>query len=163
MAAKRDNCGIARVTHGNLEIWNQPPNENWMLVENHCVAAEVRIQTTTKRRRDLTGMRQYKVITEHRVWITVRVGYKQEIEIGGKDGFLFRGGEVATLKKLLRLWTDGALWGECRLAAWRLSKAAGVSETARSKADLDYNWEDEEGAQARQVVRNHLRTIKEMT
>ena len=163
MTARRDDCNIARVTHKDLEIWNQLPNDAWMLVENNTVVATVNLAKTTERRPDWSGKREYKNVIRHRAIIAVRIGYKREIVLDNRDGgYLFYGGEVKVLREILKAWANGWFWTEARWEAQRLSREAGATDLQSITADNDWPMRYTDQEITERIARNHLELVERL-
>ena len=163
MTAKRDDCNIARVTYGDLEIWNQLPNTTWMLVEDCSVVAEVTLVKTVERRPDWSGRRRYKNVTYHRATIAVRVGWKREILLDNQDGgYQFYGGEVAVLREILKQWKVGTWWRAASWEADKLSREAGATSLQRIDAENEWNIYAEDREIDKQITLNHLRLVEKL-
>lgn len=104
---REDDCGIARVKVGDQEAWSQGTQQKrWHLTRNGYTWATVDIETRRFKREDWTGERNYRIITEHTFWVTLRV-FGGRVKL--KD--FYRGSSVkkmlvAFLENPDRLWVN---------------------------------------------------------
>lgn len=138
MTPKRDYCNMAKVKlNDDIHAWSQDSGQ-WRIIKDHSVCAELDFETKRIRRRDLSGIKKFKVVTEHRVTMTVRSSWKKEHVIS--EPFLMHGGEVAAVRDLLIWFASGHLFNMARLDAQNQLYKAGATGLQMIEADDIYDW-----------------------
>jgi hypothetical protein len=136
MSARRDRDNYAEVRlNDDVHAWIQ--GDTWRVCKNDQVFAELSFETQRKRRDDLSGRKKYKISTEHEVTLTVRGGYRVEFQA---KSLRFYGGEVATVRQILKMFESGHLFDLARLDAWSECKANGATDLQLIEADDVYDW-----------------------
>lgn len=139
MSAHRDGDNYTEVKlNDSVHAWSQDAGQ-WRIVKDHSVYAELVFETKRMRRQDLSGRKKYRVITEHRVSVTVRSSYRKEYTIA--ESMLMRGGEVASVKDLLAWFESGHLFNLARLDAQNKARQDGATSLQMIEADDVYDWQ----------------------
>ena len=137
MAARRNYSNYAEVRHDvDTYAWSQDKGL-WKLCHRNSVAADVVLETTKTRREDMTGLKAFRVVTEHDVSVTLRTTYGDYT----LNSLHFYGGEVAALKSLLGMFASGHLFRLAKLDAEDTARKRGASHLQRLEADDVYDWQ----------------------
>ena len=151
----RDNySGYAEINHPKYQdtsIWNQSDGDTWRLVHNCQVVAEIDITTKSKRINDLSGFKKFKVLTEHFITITYRIGYKSQITLNTER---YTGGLKAALLHLIELFENGWFDQIAKYKAFDLAHKAGATDYELIKAEDAYRFDASENEVYRQQAIN---------
>lgn len=138
MTPRRNYCNYTEVKlNDDIHAWSQDTGR-WMVVKDHSVCAELVFETKRMRRRDLSGVKKFRVITEHQVTVTVRSSWKKEHTLS--EALLMRGGEVAAVQDLLTWFASGHLFNVARLDAQNQLHKIGATSLQLIECDDVYDW-----------------------
>lgn len=137
MTARRDWYGMARVgSEDGVHAWNQN-DDTWRVVKGYVVVATFTLETHRHRREDLSGRKAYRMYTEHDVTITVCAGYNKEYTL---QPLRFYGGEVATIKQILKMFEEGHIFDAARIDAHSEARKLGATDLQLIQANDTYDW-----------------------
>ena len=133
------------VQAGDSKAWRQGP-DGWQWQAGGRTVARVVLHTSRERREDLSGMRQFVLVTRQEVVITVHIG-AQTVTL---EALQMRGGEKAVLREILT-WGEGWLYMQVAMQLKDQARQSGVAEwdilTAETQAgssarllEQDYNY-----------------------
>lgn len=163
MTPRRDYCNMAKVKlNDDIHAWSQDSGQ-WRIVKDHSVCAELVFETQRMRRQDLSGVKKYRVITEHRVTMTLRPSYGKEYTVS--EPLLMRGGEVAAVRDLLTWFASGHLFNMARLDAQNQLHKIGATSLQLIEADDVYDWRYDDRSEFendRMRLDKHVRLLEKL-
>lgn len=163
MTPRRDCCNMAKVKlNDDIHAWSQDSGQ-WRIVKDHSVCAELAFETKRMRRRDLSGVKKFRVVTEHQVTVTVRSSWKKEYTIS--EPFLMRGGEVAAVRDLLTWFASGHLFSVARLDVQNQAHGLGATPLQLIEADDIYDWRYDDRSEFendRMRLDKHVRLLEKL-
>lgn len=108
-----------------FHAWGDPTGDKtseWRISEDGSVIATIQIEMERYRKEDMTGWKQFKIVSKAHRNIKYRVAYQTEIEF--EDDWFFYGGEVASIRDLIKtfsadnwpIWVQMEVENQCRKA-----------------------------------------------
>jgi len=163
MAPRRDGDNYTETKlNGSIKAWSQDES-HWRIVKDHSVYASLNFETQRTRRRDLSGRKKYRMVTEHNVTVMVRSSYRKEYTM--TEPLRFYGGEIATVHKLLEMFESGHLFDLARLEIADKARKAGATTLQLIEADdiYDWRWDERTNWENRQLALDqHIKLLEQL-
>ena len=155
---KQSNYAEVKDTkYSDTYAWSQWDNNEWVLVHNCSVVANINFETTKEKRDDMTGYKKYRIVTKHIITIRYRLAYQVEIEL---DKVYLSGGEKQSLLRLIELFGNGWFDSEAKFKAWNMAHKENCSDYAMLKAENDC-WDiEDDAARNKNIALNLLNLAK---